>query len=71
MPSKERRDHYEEEYNNQWKDYQQVWVETDEGVDREERKSMCRLRPVEKTDQAVLENEDDSYPSPCQYKGKA
>lgn len=56
MAGQESRNHDEEEYHSGGDGYEEMGVEADEGVDREERKCMGRVFPGEKTDEAILED---------------
>lgn len=54
--------HDEEKHNGNGQDREEVRVEANEGVDGQEREGVGGSSPREETDQAILEDEDDSNP---------
>lgn len=63
MPSHKCWHHDEEQSQSERKSKEQVRVQTDKRVDEEKRQGVCRVCPVHKVYNLVLEGEDDSNPA--------
>lgn len=57
------RDHDEEESSSKGHHDQEIRVQTDESVGREEGECVCRRPPREEADEAILEDKDDANAS--------